>query len=84
MRHSASSRFWACYAALPADVRELADRSHALLEADPFHPSLHFKKVGKLWSARIGAHYRALAVEVEGGFLWTWIGPHDEYDKLIR
>ena len=84
MRHSASSRFWACYAALPADIRELADRSYALLAADPFHPSLHFKKVGRLWSARIGAHYRALAVEVEGGFLWTWIGPHDEYDKLIR
>ena len=84
MRHSASSRFWTCYAALPADVRELADRNYALLEADPFHPSLHFKRVGKLWSARVGAHYRALAVEVEGGFLWTWIGPHDEYDKLIR
>jgi hypothetical protein len=66
VRHRASPRFWACYGALPADVRELADRSYALLRQDPRHPSLHFKKVGRLWSVRVGLHYRALAVEQAG------------------
>jgi hypothetical protein len=28
--------------------------------------------------------YRALAVEVEGGYLWFWIGSHADYDKLIN
>ena len=82
MKHLASSAFWSRYHALPKDVRVLADKSFALLKADRTHPSLHFKKLGKVWSARVGTHYRALAVEVEGGYLWVWIGTHAEYDKL--
>ena len=34
-----------------------------MLKRDPHHPSLRFKKVGRLWSARVGIHYRAVAVE---------------------
>jgi hypothetical protein len=49
---------------LPANIRALADRAFALLKADPYHPSLHFKKVDNFWSARIGIHYRALGIEV--------------------
>lgn len=45
------------------------------------HPSLQFKKVGKVWSARVGSHYRAIATPIEDGFLW--IGTHAEYDKLL-
>jgi hypothetical protein len=41
--------------------------------------------VGRFWSVRVGAHYRALGVDVEDGVLWFWIGtPHAEYDALIR
>jgi len=40
----------------------VADQSFALLQRNPRHPSLHFKKTGKLWSARVGIHHRALAV----------------------
>ena len=83
MKHSASSAFWSNYQALPKDVRALADKSFQLLKANRAHPSLHFKKVGKVWSARVGLHYRAIAVEVDGGYLWFWIGSHAEYDKLL-
>ena len=31
----------------------------------------------------IGLRYRALALDVDGGYLWFWIGSHAEYDKLI-
>jgi hypothetical protein len=82
LKHSASARFWSQYRALPKDVRELADKSFRLLHVNPAHPSLHFKKLGKVWSARVGVHYRALAVDVDGGYLWIWIGSHNEYDKL--
>jgi hypothetical protein len=54
-----------------------------LLKQNPYHPSLHFKKVGSYWSARIGGHHRALAVQASDGFIWFWIGTHAEYDKLI-
>jgi hypothetical protein len=49
----------------------------------PSHPSLHFKKVNKYWSVRIGKAYRALGIEVKNGILWFWIGTHYEYDRLI-
>jgi hypothetical protein len=84
MKHRATPRFWACYRALPEEVRQLADRNYDLLTADPRHPSLHFKKIGQLWSARVGLNNRALAVEADGEMLWVWIGAHAEYDRLIR
>jgi hypothetical protein len=61
----------------------LADRSYAQLKADPKHPSLHFKKVGTIWSARIGLHYRALAAEAGNDRVWFWIGSHADYDRLL-
>jgi hypothetical protein len=82
--HFASSRFWACYEQLPADVRAQADKQFALLKQNPAHPSLRFKKVGKLHSARVNSSVRALAVEDGNDFVWFWIGDHKEYERLIR
>jgi hypothetical protein len=67
LKHFASAKFWALYAALPAEVRTTADKNYALLKDNPQHPSLHFKKVGPLWSARVGGKYRVLGKDVEGG-----------------
>lgn len=83
MPHYASGRFWAAYRALPADVRELADKTYDLLDANPQHPSVRLKKVGSYWSARVGAGHRALAVEVDDGLLWFWIGTHADYDRIV-
>ena len=84
MRHFASTKFWDRYEALPADIRDLADKNFLLLKSDLRHPSLHFKKLGNHWSARVGAHYRALAVEVDGGMTGFWIGTHAEYDRIAN
>jgi hypothetical protein len=65
------------------EVQQLADRGYEQLCRDPHHPSLHLKKVGKLWSARVGLHYRALAVEEGNDLLWVWIGTHADYDHLL-
>jgi hypothetical protein len=81
--HHASSQFWKAYDQLPAEVQRLADESYPLLKANPRHPSLRLKKVGKHWSVRVGIHYRALAAEVDGSLVWFWIGRHDEYDRMI-
>ncbi len=83
MNHFASPRVWDCYRTLPNSIRELADENFALLKADPTHPSLHFKKVGRYRSARVGRDFRALAVEIEDGLLWFGIGSHSEYDRLL-
>ena len=83
MKHFASQRFWRHYRQLPTEVRELADKNFKLLKADPHHPSLHFKQIGRLWSVRVGAHYRALGLDKPDGVVWFWIGSHADYDKLL-
>ena len=83
MRHFASHRFWAAYEALPKDVRVLARTSFRKLKQDPRYPSLHFKRIGAVWSVRVDLQYRALGVDVPGGIQWFWIGTHADYDKLI-
>ncbi len=82
--HYTTRRFWTCYAALLENVQSTADRAYELLKVDPSHPSLHFKKVGKYWSVRVGQSHRALGLEAKQGIVWFWIGTHAEYDKLIN
>jgi hypothetical protein len=55
VKHTASVRFWALYEALPKPVRAVADKNFQLLKLDPKHPSLHFKRIGKVWSVRVGS-----------------------------
>jgi hypothetical protein len=84
MRHFADRRFWDAYNRLPQNTRLLADKNYALLKENPRHPSLQFKKVGRLWSVRVGLGYRALAVEAHDGLIWFWIGSHAEYIEKIK
>jgi hypothetical protein len=83
VKHRASRRFWGCYRRLPEETRRLADESYRLLLSDPKHPSLHFKRIGRFWSARVGAHYRALAVEHEDCVVWFWVGQHALYNRMV-
>lgn len=64
-------------------MRVLADKQFALLKSNPEHPSVRLKRVRRFTSARVGAHYRALAVHVPNGLLWFWIGSHAEYDRIV-
>ena len=75
--------FGGIIASFPPEVRALADKNFQLLKADPKHPSLHFKKIDKLWSVRVGAHYRALGLDRPEGVVWFWIGTHADYDRML-
>ncbi len=74
--------FWQAYHLLSAEVKELARKNYRLWCANPFHPSLHFKKIGgSNWSVRVGGHYRAMGRFVDSAiFLWEWIGTHEQYN----
>ncbi len=82
--HRTTSRFWDLFARLPEAVQRIARQNFELLKETPSHPSLHFKKVGKLWSVRVGLNHRALAVDDAGDYIWVWIGPHDDYIRRIK
>ena len=85
MKHRANPAFWALYDRLGRDTQRLADKNFELLRNDPRHPSLHFKRLNaRLWSVRVGIEFRAVAVRRDEDFVWFWIGPHSEYDKLLK
>ena len=84
MKSAANARFWKAYAELPPGIQRLARKNYRLWTSNPKNRSLRFKKVGEIWSARVGDDYRALAQLRGGTFYWFWIGPHDEYERIIR
>jgi hypothetical protein len=82
--HHTTARFWTLFGRLPEAVQAVARKNFELLKDNSSHLSLHFKKVGKLWSVRAGINHRALAVEDGADFTWVWIRSHDEYRRLIK
>ena len=83
MAHRAAPAFWSLYERLDPETRKLAEKNFQLLQSDAHHPSLHFKRVGRFWSARVGLNHRAVSVRLDDDFVWFWIGTHAEYDRLI-
>ncbi|MBI4027991.1 MAG: hypothetical protein HY360_23605 [Verrucomicrobia bacterium] len=85
MRSRATRRFWRLYGALPPEIRRAARKQYAFWRRNPRHGSVHFKQIkADLWSARVTEDYRALATREADAWLWFWIGPHDEYERLIK
>lgn len=84
MKSSTTPDFWQSYRVLPSEVQTRTRLAFRLWQRDPRHPSLRFKKVGDLWSVRIGGGYRALALHQDDTFYWFWIGTHDESERLLK
>ena len=82
--HRTTDRFWKCFEKIPELVQRISKKNFELLKTNPSHPSLHFKKIGKFWSVRVGINHRSLAVKDGEDFIWIWIGSHDEYERMIK
>ncbi|MEA2027775.1 MAG: hypothetical protein U9N49_02215 [Campylobacterota bacterium] len=80
-------RFWKSYRALPNEIRLIAKKQYKIFRENPYHASLHFKRVHAnqpIYSARITKDYRVLGVVKESVVIWFWIGSHSDYDKLLK
>ena len=85
MKSSGTTEFWKLYRELPEAIRQATKRMYRLWKENPRASALRFKKVRDVYLVRIGTTgYRAIAADVPDGFLWIWIGPHDEYERLLR
>jgi hypothetical protein len=87
MRSLLTDDFMVCFRALPDAVKDQARKQYRLWRANPYHPSLHFKRVHPtepLYSVRIGLGWRALGLVAEDDITWFWIGSHAEYDRLVK
>lgn len=82
-----TKRFVKQFKRLPAPIKKRANKSlDLLLEGDERYPSLHFKRVSQkseIWSVRVNKDYRMLAFRDGEDVEWFWVGPHDQYDKLL-
>ena len=86
MRSITAPQFWKHYRALPEDVRHRADRAFRLWQINPYAHGLFFKRVGRrqpVFSVRIGQDYRALGLRDDDAIIWFWIGPQDEYERML-
>jgi hypothetical protein len=82
-----SRRFREAYAKLSEPVRLRARRAYHLFRSNPAHPGLNFKQVDEknnIYSVRVGLGYRAPGQMDGETIVWFWIGPHAEYDRLLR
>ena len=87
MISKATRKFWKLYKDLPTNLRVQAKATYKQFQKDPYYPSLHFKQVHStkpIYSARISLDYRVIGVLQDNKVVWFWIGPHDEYEKLIK
>lgn len=76
--------FWRLYRELAPSTRKAACNIYRLWQTNPLHPSLHFKKINNSkWSIRIGIHCRAVGKFESDSFVWSWIGTHAEYDRIV-
>jgi len=82
-----TTRFWKYYEKLPEEIKEKSKETFKLFQKDPFHPSLHFKRVHSskpIFSVRITKDYRVIGVLDKNEIIWFWIGNHEEYEKIIK
>ncbi|MCY3739845.1 MAG: hypothetical protein OXH00_02360 [Candidatus Poribacteria bacterium] len=87
MNSKTTSSFRDMLATLPRQIRQSARETYTLFNLNPNHPSLQFKKVHNtrpIYSVRINVDYRAVGEIDENDIIWFWIGPHREYEKLLR
>ena len=83
MKSSATAEFWRHFAALPKGLQQTARKSYRLWVRDPHHNSLRFKKVGRVWAVRVSRGHRPLGLLRDGTVYWFWIGPHEEYERIL-
>jgi hypothetical protein len=72
---------------LPKDIQKQARKSYRLWKEDHHHSSLQFKQVSQkqsIYSVRVNLGYRALGLIADEEIYWFWIGPHSEYDQLLK
>lgn len=86
MHSHRTRRFREAFDHLPKEIQMKARKAFKLWKADPYHPSLQFKKVhpnDPIVSVRIALGWRAVGIREQNTVVWFWTGTHSEYDKVI-
>jgi|GEM_PF-118225 len=86
MKSQTTLSFWQYYWDLPQEIRQRARQAYKLWRDN--QPVQAFSKrvieSQPIYSVRIGLGYRALGLLKGDTVAWFWIGPHHEYERLLR
>ncbi len=72
---------------LPQEIQKQTKSTYSKFQQDPYHPSLHFKRVHSMrpiYSVRVSRDYRSVGLLNDNEIIWYWIGSHADYDKLLK
>jgi len=81
-----AAEFLACLCPAQRTYPACARRAYSLFLQNPAHPSLRFKKTGRLRPRLVRAdheQYRAVGERRGDTISWVWIGTHNEFDNLF-
>lgn len=87
MKSQTTEKFRLLVAAAAPERQARIRSAYRLWRENPAHPSLRFKKVHPrlpIYSARVDLDWRAVGVLEGGTVVWFWVGPHREYESLLK
>ena len=87
MKSVTTERFRKAYERLPAAMKRKAREAFLVWQEEPHSTSLRFKCVHSakpIYSVRVAFGWRALGIMNGEEMVWFWIGPHAEYDNILK
>lgn len=87
MKSVTTEKFRLLFASAPLKRQARIRGAYRRWQEDPAHPSLRFKKVHPrfpIYSARVDLDWRAVGVLEDETIVWFWVGPHSQYEALLR
>ena len=87
MKSVTTEKFRLLFASASADRQLRIKSAYRLWKENPAHPSLRFKKVHPrlpIYSARVDLDWRAVGILEADMLVWFWVGPHPQYEALLK
>ena len=87
MKSQTTEKFRLLFGAAAPERQAKIRGAYRVWRENPAHPSLRFKKVHPrlpIYSVRVDLNWRAVGVLEGDTLLWFWVGPHGEYEALLK
>jgi hypothetical protein len=87
MKSVTTEKFRLLSASAPSERQTRIKDAYRLWKENPGHPSLRFKKVHSrlpIYSVRVDLDWRAVGILQGDTVVWFWVGPHPQYEALLK
>jgi hypothetical protein len=87
MKSVTTEKFRSLLASAPLERQARIKGAYRQWKENPAHPSLRFKKVHRrlpIYSVRVDLDWRAVGILEADTVVWFWVGPHPQYEALLR